>query len=194
MNDLSRNKKYLQLTETARKLFWKHGFRRVSVEEICRDAGVSKMTFYRFFPNKLELAKTVYDRVVDEGMTRFKKILAEDSPAAEKMKKILRMKMEGTHEISREFLTDFYTGQETGLKAHIEEKTKRAWSEIVNDIRNGQDKGWFRRDMKPEFFLLYSQKLIGLINDENLQRLYGSPQELIMELANFVTYGIAPRE
>ena len=49
--------KSLDILNTARQLFWKHGIRRVSVEEVCREAGVSKMTFYRSFPNKIELAK-----------------------------------------------------------------------------------------------------------------------------------------
>ncbi|MBL0024612.1 MAG: helix-turn-helix transcriptional regulator [Saprospiraceae bacterium] len=50
-----RSKSYLKIITTAKKLFWKHGSSRVTIEELCREAGVSKMTFYRHFNNKNEI-------------------------------------------------------------------------------------------------------------------------------------------
>lgn len=44
--------KQRELIETAAQLFFKHGFKRVTVEEICRTAKVSKVTFYRYFAAK----------------------------------------------------------------------------------------------------------------------------------------------
>jgi len=188
------NKKYNLLLKAARDLFWKHGFRRVSVEEICRKAGVSKMTFYRFFSNKLELAKTVFDIAVSDGMKQFRDILSEASSPQEKMKKIIHMKLEGTHDVSREFMEDFYLYPEAGIKTYIDEKTKRSWEEILNDFRHAQQNGLFRKDMKPEFLLYFTQRLGEMYGDERLAGLYESPQELIRELVNFFTYGISAHE
>ena len=47
---------YQILFSTAKNLFFKFGLRRVSVEEICIKASVSKMTFYRNFNNKEHIA------------------------------------------------------------------------------------------------------------------------------------------
>ena len=55
MDNLTTNPKYLDIFKTAKDLFWKYGIKRVSIEEICKEAKVSKMTFYKFFPNKIEL-------------------------------------------------------------------------------------------------------------------------------------------
>jgi AcrR family transcriptional regulator len=188
------NKKYQQILATGRDLFWKHGFKRVSIEEVCLKAEVSKMTFYRFFPNKIELAKAVFDQVVNEGLQKFKDILHEDSTSSEKIRKIMLMKMDGTHNISKEFLQDFYNDRELGLKEYIDEKTRQSWSEILNDFKQAQEKGWFRSDMKPEFLFYFSQKMGELLIDENLLKLYHTPQELILELTNFFAYGISPRD
>ena len=79
MKDFRNNKKYMAIIQTSRELFWKYGFRRVTIDEICREAKTSKMTFYRFFPNKLELARTVFDMVADEGLRKFREILKEES-------------------------------------------------------------------------------------------------------------------
>lgn len=187
------SKKYEKVLATARELFWKHGFRRISIEEVCLQSGVSKMTFYRFFPNKIALAKAVYDREVNQGIGKFRSILSEPSEPAEKIRKIMLMKMEGTHQISREFLQDFYGNRELGLRDYIEEKTRQSWAEIVSDFKEAQRKGWFRSDLKPEFLFFFSQKMGELISDEKLLNLYNSPQELVMEISRFVSYGISPR-
>jgi AcrR family transcriptional regulator len=188
------NKKYLKILATSRDLFWKHGFKRVSIEEVCEKAEVSKMTFYRFFPNKIELAKVVFDQAASQGLQKFKNILNEDSTPSEKIRKIVLIKMDDTNKISTEFLQDFYNDRELGLKEYIDEKTRLSWNEILNDFKQAQEKGWFRSDMKPEFLFYFSQKMGELLVDENLMKLYHSPQELVIELTNFFAYGISPRD
>lgn len=188
------NKKYLKILATARDLFWKHGFRRISIDELCEKAGVSKMTFYKYFPNKAELAKTVFDHEVDEGLNRFKGLLREDIPPAEKVRKIVQMKIDGTNNISREFLQDFYSDKELGLKEYVEGKTKEAWAGILDDFKFAQQQGWFRSNMKPELLFFISQKMGELVTDENLLKLYDTPQDLVLEFTNLMAYGISPRE
>ncbi|WP_423127527.1 TetR/AcrR family transcriptional regulator [Gaoshiqia sp. Z1-71] len=194
MDEQLKNQKYHDLVQTARNLFWKHGFRRVSIEEICKKAGVSKMTYYRFFPNKIELAKTVFDGVVEEGRQKFKELMASDIPASEKIRGMILMKEESTHDISKEFLEDFYLGTQPELKAYVEEITRKVWDEMLYDFKKAQQEGVFRSDFKPEFLIHVSFKIVDMMKDENLLKLYGSPQELIMEYANFVSYGISNRE
>lgn len=195
MTFTGKNKKYRALLEKARELFWKHGVRRVSVEEICREAGVSKMTFYRYFPNKIELAKAVFDEAVEEGLRSYKEIFDDRSTTpAEKMKALLRLKLEGTNDVSREFLMDFYSNPELGLKDYIEEKTRSVWIEVLEYFREAQRTGVMRSDFKPELILFLGHKMKEMITDENLLGLYGSPQELVMELTNFTIYGIVPRD
>ena len=155
---------------------------------------MSKMTFYRFFSNKIELAKAVYDQEVNQGVEKFRNILSEPSEPAEKIQKMMSMKMEGAHQISREFLQDFYGNRELGLREYIEEKTRLSWMEIVSDFKEAQRKGLFRSDLKPEFLFFFSQKMGELISDEKLLNLYNSPQELVMEISRFVSYGISPRD
>lgn len=193
MNKKSR--KYLAILDSARELFWKHGVKRVSVEEICHKALVSKMTFYRYFDNKTELAKAVYDQVVDEGIAKFKQIMSDkETTPVEKMQQILQTKMEGTNDLSSEFLQDFYSKPEDGLPAYVEEKTRQVWKEVIKDFKIAQHKGWFRKDFKPEAFFVVSAKLSELLSDPTMLQMYATPQELVMELAKLFTFGIIPRE
>jgi AcrR family transcriptional regulator len=188
------NAKRESLLNTGRRLFWKYGFRRVTVNEICKEADVSKMTFYRFFENKTDLAKTIFDREVKNAIDKFNEIIKSDISASEKMKNIIQMKIEGTNDISSEFLMDFYRSSDTGLKEYVEEVTRNSWKEIIEGFRYAQQRGWFRKDFKPEFLFHISQKLVSVWTDVEMLKLYNSPQDLILEFANFFAYGISPHD
>jgi AcrR family transcriptional regulator len=186
------NKKLKALMDTGRRLFWKYGFRRVTLDEICREAKVSKMTFYRWFTNKTELARAIYENEVKHGIEKFNAIMEADIPATERLKAIIKLKAEGTNDISREFLMDFYNSDDESIKSFVEDLTARSWNEIISGFRTAQEKGWFRKDFKPELLLFITQHLVPMYTDEKLLKLYDTPQDLILELANFFTYGISP--
>lgn len=193
MTEFKSNEKYQALMQTAHDLFWKHGFKRVTIEEVCRKSNVSKMTFYKFFQNKFELAISVFDAVIEDAIGKFKGLMTEELSVTERMHGILMLKMEGTTDVSHEFIQDFYRNPDLGLSTYIEQRTSEYWQSIIDDFKMGQQKGWFRMDFKPEIILYTGQKLIELANDEKVQQLYNNPQEVIMELANLIAYGISPR-
>ena len=72
--------KFDQIIENAYHLFMKYGIKRVSVQEICETAGVSKMTFYKHFKNKTDLAKALIERVMQTSMQQYNEIMAQDAP------------------------------------------------------------------------------------------------------------------
>lgn len=192
MEDFTQNKKYSDILETARVLFWKYGFKRVSIEEICREAKTSKMTFYKFFPNKLDLAKAVFDSVVDKSVKQFKIHLDEAKTASEFLANMLQMKRDGIHDISKEFVADFYANPELGLKDYINEKTQQVWLEMVGDFKLAQERGLFRKDLNIEFFLYFTRKFSDYLDDPYMNQLFPNPQDLVMELTRMSAYGISP--
>ncbi len=188
------NKKYNNILDTAKDLFWKHGFRRVSIEEICQKSNVSKMTFYKHFPNKIELAKTVFNRVVEDSEQRLIQILKENSSVSEKLQKIFLIKVEKTNDISQEFLQDFYLGTEPELKTYVEERVRKAWNIVIDDIKKAQKAGIFRKSLKPELMIKVQNKFIEMLEDESIVSMYNSRQELLLEFVNLMLYGVSPND
>jgi AcrR family transcriptional regulator len=152
------------------------------------------MTFYKYFPNKTELAKTIYDNVIIEGQKQFRQILTDDTPTSEKIRKFIQMKAEGTNDISMEFLQDFYVDPESELKAYVEEKTRQTWDVLIIDFKEAQKNGVFRSDFKPEFLIKVQFKLMEMLEDESMISMYDTQQELILEFANLMMFGIVPHE
>jgi TetR/AcrR family transcriptional repressor of nem operon len=50
------NRTRQKLVDAAHALIWANSYAHVSVEDICREAGVQKGSFYHFFPTKADLA------------------------------------------------------------------------------------------------------------------------------------------
>ena len=190
MDVAEKSPKFYELTDTARKLFWKHGIRRVTVEEICEKAGVSKMTFYRMFDNKIELAKTVLDHIFDDSFQKYRAIMDQEVSFPEKVREIVLLKLEGTQEISQELLMDIYKNQEPELQAYLEAIRKRSLDQVLQDMTAAQRQGWLRKDIKPEFILYAINKINEMVTDESLLSMYNGPQQAILELTNFFFYGI----
>jgi AcrR family transcriptional regulator len=184
------SKKREQIVQTASTLFMKFGFRRITVEEICRKAGTSKMTFYKYFPNKMELLKSIWNRMVDAGYKKLYEIDAMDMPFPEKMQKMIEYKIELGSQLNREFL-DELLGTVPEIKDFWDQIQAKNCRLFMDFVTRAQGKGDIRK-MRPEFFLAVLNKLHELILDENLRNMYPDYSEFIREVNSFFFFGILP--
>jgi len=191
--DTTDNEKFNQIIRTGRSLFWKHGIKRVTIEEICLEAKVSKATFYKHFNNKIELVKRIIDWITKESMGKYHEIMSQDIPFEEKIVQSVRLKMEQTNEMSDEFYNDYLLHADPELSAYLGEKITEGISMIIKDYTDAQKRGDIRGDIKPEFIMYFLNHMVTMAEDPNLLAQYQNPQDLIMELTNFFFYGVLPR-
>lgn len=190
MNKQNRNQKFKQLVTTSQDLFMRFGIRRVSVEEICSEANVSKMTFYKYFKNKIELIKYLLNQIFSEQMTEYRKIITQRISFPEKVKQIIRLKHEQTKMTSQEFFYDLWKNPNPEIVELLEKLKEESLNEVLNDFKAAKENGDIRQNLKPEFILYFLNHMIEMAKDQNLLSLYNSPNELAMELTNFFFYGI----
>jgi len=186
------SKKKRQIVETATALFTRFGIRRVTVEEICREAGASKMTFYKYFPNKMVLLKHIWNGWLDEGYRKLAEIDSMDIPFAEKMKRLIEYKMELLSKWNPEFI-DEVIHADPEMKEFIEKMRAKNIAFFMKYVSEAQEKGDMRK-MRPEFFMVILEKLTDLIQDQNLRRVYPNDLEFIREIHNFLFFGVLPVE
>lgn len=186
------SRKKIRIIAAGDRLFKNFGIRKITVEEICREAGASKMTFYKYFKNKNELVKHLWQRMLDENIEKLSKLDRKEIPFTEKIKKMLKMKEEATSQMGTEYiwdhlhllpeLQDFYSSMSGALLA-----------KFLEIVRHAQEKGEVRRTMRPEFFLAVIQKMMELSQDEQLAAMYKDYTDFALEVNNFIYYGILPR-
>jgi len=189
------NEKHRQIIQTGQKLFFKHGIRRVTVEEICKEANVSKMTFYKHFKNKNELVKDITRLIVEVQLKKYREFMDRtDITFEEKIRMTIEMKMEGTSDISAAYFDDYVIHSDPELASFIQTESAKVYKEVLKDYMEAQERGDIRKDIKPEFIQFFLNHILELAKDERLLALYDHPQKLIMELVNFFFYGIMNRK
>lgn len=192
MVKVTRRDAEIRLKEAGHELFWKFGFKKVTVEDVCKKAGVSKMSFYRYYENKTELAKRVLDNVISDGVVKFREIMTDDDTAVNKMHRFIALKIEGTNNISKEFIADIYGDMGSEIQQYMAKLTAHTITTMIEEFRNAQSRGVFNSNFKPELLFALSNSFIELMNNPVLNKLYENPQEIIIEMVNLISYGIAP--
>ena len=190
MNGEIENAKQQDILQTAHNLFWKHGIKRVSVEEICREACVSKMTFYKFCPNKIELAKSILGNLINASIVKFKTIVESNIAFSEKLKDIFLIKIEGTNNMSIEFINDIYSNPDIGLKEYMDEQYQKSMEITVDFYMRAKENGFIRTDVKIDFILAMSNQILEMMKNKELIAQYNGPQDFIIEAMNVMFYGI----
>ncbi|HER43328.1 MAG TPA: TetR/AcrR family transcriptional regulator [Candidatus Eisenbacteria bacterium] len=184
------SKKMDHIIETATELFTRHGIRRITIEEICRAAGASKMTFYKYFDNKIDLLRHIWERWFDEGYRMLDEIDAMNIPFPEKMRRLIEYKMDLVSRMSPEFLGEVVHAS-PALAAFVEEMKAKNLSRFMAFVEKAQERGDMRV-MKPEFFLAVMNAMQDIVHDDRLARLYPDRLEMIREVHNFIFFGILP--
>ena len=192
--DLIKSKKHKQITETAHDLFMRHGIKRVTIEEICRTATVSKMTFYKYFDNKNDLAISVLDSIFTKAQKRYSDIMAQDAPFSEKVNDIIKLKLEASKDVSTEMLHDLWNNPVPEVADYMKKRTQLSLKEFLDDMVLAQKKGEIRQDLNPHFILYFIGKMQEISADEKIVNMYETVQDFTSEIINFFFYGILTRE
>jgi AcrR family transcriptional regulator len=178
------------LLSTAKSLFWKHGIRRVKVSEICREAGVSKMTFYRNFKNKNDLAEQMVEGIIQQSMGEYQAMMQSDRPFPEKVRGIVALKHKWSKGISKEFVMDLMQMEDKHIAMKFETYRQKQLQNLMADLAKAQAEGWIRAEVSLDFLLYTLNDMSAKMMDPQLNSLYENEEDLIMELTNFFFYGV----
>ncbi len=188
-NDLSAKRKALILRSF--ELFKKHGFQRVSIEEICRKAGVSKVTFYRYFSSKgdliLFLVKTLFDSLLQKSRI----ILASEMPISDKLDSISKLKQDLFREMGDEKMQSI---MHHPTASNYLQETFQVSSRIFTEYLSAeQKKGVINPGVKVELIFILTQELNRLYGENRFSGLFDSPDELIRQVNELLWNGLLAR-
>lgn len=182
------NKKYRDLIGTARDLFFKHGTKRITIEEICEKADVSKVTFYKFFRNKEEILKSIMQLWVDQHRKETENIMNRDAPFIDKIELLIKLHMEKTQEYSDDFFEEII-GSDENIKNFLVQKNIEVHEQMLNFYRQGQEEGYLRKNLNPQFYIYLMEHFVEMMNDERLKAVLPDPHDRFEELMNFYFFG-----
>lgn len=181
-------KKLQRLMEKAEELFLNYGYSRVSMEQIAGEAGISKMTIYKYFPSKDDLFIAVMEQMTNFHTRLIMEMLSEKDHTLEKIESLYNYMMDLSEQLPADLTTDIierpYIFQK--IEAFKKEKALAMWRYILKDgIRKG--------DIRPIDVDFVSALLLNLpmafmnsdyMNEENKR------QWLYKNLFDFMKYGL----
>ena len=183
------SKKFDLIIQTATDLFMQYGVRRVTVEEICKTAKVSKMTFYNYFKNKTELAEHIIFTIMENAQLEFDAIWKQLSTFERKIDQFIKLKMEYAKKFSKEFFLDFMD-LSPAINQKILDYSHKNQITFINMIEQAQKSGSVRSDVSINLMTFMMNKLLEFIEDDNFLSLYKNTEDLTWDTINFYFYGI----
>jgi len=183
-------KKQQDLIVVARGLFSKHGTRRVTIEEICKKAGISKMTFYKYFSNKWDIAGTVLDIIVGEVVTAYNQMVEENIPFEQKVEKMLKLNREQVNAFGAAFINDLLADESPLREKFIGQQIKSK-EMTIEFFKKAQKEGHIRRDIEMPFLLFMLNRLYELLNHPEFVQIAPDVEDRIDRLSKMFFHGFA---
>ncbi|MGR3741249.1 TetR/AcrR family transcriptional regulator [Companilactobacillus sp. DQM5] len=158
------------ILDSAQKLFYKKGYNKAKVEDIAKEANVSKVTIFKYFESKKKLAHKVVIKAIRDGYIDFNKIVNNDSlDFKEKVKQMIEAKYKGAEEINENFRNFMLEEmQDNKGKNEILDEYNKGKKEFWNNFfREGRKSGELRPEVSNKTILVFINMLINyVVNDE----------------------------
>ena|SRR5688572_5696451 len=92
-----------RVLDATERLLARFGYDKTTVDDMAREAGVSKRTIYLHFPGKEAVALGSIDRVVGRVTDRLREIAAADAPPADRVRDMLVARILGRFDSVRSY-------------------------------------------------------------------------------------------
>ncbi len=86
MSDVSATRRVEAILDVAAGLFARHGFRKTSVADIIRDAGVARATVYKYFSTKEDIFHAVIQREMQDMLCRVREEVEKESTTRDRLR------------------------------------------------------------------------------------------------------------
>ncbi len=180
-----------RITRAARGLFIMRGYRNTTVDDIAREAGMSKRTVYEIFSSKNDIAREVVEGELVVFASRTGDIINSGREPLEKLRDLSRFYVQLPYPgITPVALIDLQR-ELPELWARVEEVKQGILSDLRSVIDDGKKRGVFRRDMNSSVTIAaLTGALESTMSPDFLQNNSLSLEEVFSGLFELITRGI----
>jgi AcrR family transcriptional regulator len=180
----------VEILEAAKDLFFKHGFKRISIEDICNKADVSRRTFYVYYENKTDLLMKLLELIRENSLREIFAITNSELPFPEKLIQISNYNIEQLEQMTPEFLADIHDPSFVEVRAYYESKKERSNEWVYTFFSEAQKNGDIRPDLDIEFLQRFTSYVIASYKNEALREHYPDTAILMRKVSDLLFYGI----
>jgi AcrR family transcriptional regulator len=181
-----------RIMQEARSLFFRYGFSKVTMDEAAEALGMSKKTLYRYFPSKEELLEEVTREHMQECDAQLKAICRRQDVSPLERLKLTMTYITGLFSQMTEPLIHDMRRNAPEIWKRVEENRQRSInSDFGALIKEGRQKGQFRKDVDERLFILiYSHVVRDILNPETLSGLPFKPSQVYDTICKVLFEGL----
>lgn len=154
------DEKLIEIIEKAKDLFLQYGIRSVSMDDICRNLGMSKKTLYNYVSNKQEIIEKIMEDDFLSSMKLMDETISPDCNAIDvllSVSKIVNNNMKKLNPSTRFDLQKYYP---TLFSDFLQKQREHVFIKLKQNMEKGIQEGFYRDDIDVELLAqLYVRKL-----------------------------------
>jgi AcrR family transcriptional regulator len=152
--------KYEFILTSSLKLFSENGIRSISMDDLCRNMGISKKTLYKYVDNKADLIQKISNFIYDEIKNKIEELKDSDLNAIDfllEMSKLQSNMMANVNPIVNFELRKYYS---LIFENNRLRRKKLIINSILMNLKQGIKEGLYRLDLDMEIIAhLYYKKI-----------------------------------
>lgn len=154
------------IVQTA-KLFRQYGVRSVSVDDIARELGISKKTFYKYIANKEELIKLIMNYSFSRIKEKVEEVIQSKYNAIDALLEISKTVNEDVKLFTPTVSFDLKKYYPEIYNEHINRSKEWVMKAVTTNLKNGIKQGYYRKEINPDIVAaLYVNKIEALHSSE----------------------------
>ena len=181
-----------QIEKKAKELFWKHGFKKVTIEEICKKSNVSRKTFYTFYENKSALVIFILKEMTGNMMIAYNEIIESENSFSQKMEKLLQLKYESSNQFSMEFVADFFHPDSEEILGFYTQILQESLTLTKNFFVEAQQNGEMNPDLDINFVMAMMQKMSEVCSTPEMMTLFKDAETMTRQISQLLIFGVMP--
>jgi hypothetical protein len=186
------NEKLEHILRQTTNILMRCGIKSVTMDDVCRELGISKKTLYQFVEDKADLINKVLDYDIKVEENAIGKILGSGLSALEELHHIQSMVTQKVRNMHSSIIFDLRKYYPEAWTRIMEHRNHFVVSCIEQNIRKGQAEGVFRNDIHPAVIArIYSSRIEVVIDSSLFADLNLSTAEIYIEAMHYHIRGIA---
>lgn len=173
------------------ELFLKYGLKRVTMDDIAKELGISKKTIYQHFKDKEEIISIATQKHMEYECDIMRDVRNNSENAVEQLFLISKCMRNSFSHINSSILYDLRKYYKKAWEIYRKFEKEVIYREIENTLKNGIKEGYFRKEINVPILTKLRMNQIRMSFDQELfpQREY-SILDVQTQLLEHFTYGI----
>lgn len=184
-----------RIIEESRKLFFKYGVKRVTMDDVSKNLSMSKKTLYQYFSDKDELVEEATKVHLEQEQLEMEDIYNNSANSIDELYQVSRCIRRNINDINPTVLFDLKRSYHKSYLLWTKFKEEYISESIIKNLKRGIEDGYFRKEIDLEVMAKLRLMEIQLLFDNEIFPIRQFDfRDVQLQLFNHFVFGIVTKK